>query len=90
MINSDGPKMKGSRNPLNFLDAYVWLALLWRRDIHSADARQWFEEVSEEPSFFWSFFAQLTVLQMLTTAKIRADEAKTLSHAWSLWVALGG
>ena len=71
-------------NTLNFLDANVWLALLWRRHIHSERARQWFEEVSEE-QFFFCRFTQLTVLRLLTTEKIMADEAKTMSEAWSLW-----
>jgi toxin-antitoxin system PIN domain toxin len=71
-------------NTLNFLDANVWLALLWRRHIHSEKARQWFEEVSEE-QFFFCRFTQLTVLQLLTTEKIMAGEAKTMSEAWSLW-----
>jgi toxin-antitoxin system PIN domain toxin len=71
-------------NTLNFLDANVWLALLWRRHLHSERARQWFEEVSEE-QFFFCRFTQLTVLRLLTTEKIMADEAKTMSEAWSLW-----
>ena len=42
-------------NTLNFLDANVWLALLWSRHIHSARAQEWFEEVSEEQFFFCRF-----------------------------------
>ena len=30
-------------NTLNFLDANVWLALLWSRHIHSEKAKEWFE-----------------------------------------------
>jgi toxin-antitoxin system PIN domain toxin len=71
-------------NTLNFLDANVWLALLWRRHIHSERAQQWFEEASEE-QFFFCRFTQLTVLRLLTTEKIMGEEAKTMSEAWSIW-----
>jgi uncharacterized protein len=71
-------------NTLNFLDANVWLALLWKRHIHSETALKWFDQASEE-QFFFCRFTQLTVLRLLTTEKIMTDDTKTMSEAWSLW-----
>jgi uncharacterized protein len=71
-------------NTLNFLDANVWLALLWSRHVHSEKARLWFEQASEE-QFFFCRFTQLTVLRLLTTEKIMGTDAKTMSEAWGLW-----
>src|ERR1700687_1261676 len=56
-------------NTLNFLDANVWLALLWGRHIHSERAREWLERSPEE-KFFFCRFTQLTVLRLLTAAGI--------------------
>ena len=67
-------------NMLNFLDANVWLALLWNRHVHSEKARLWFEEASEE-QFFFCRFTQLTVFRLLTTEKIMGTDAKTMSEA---------
>ena len=71
-------------NTLNFLDANVWLALLWSRHIHSARAQEWFEQVSEE-QFFFCRFTQLTIFRLLTTEKIMGKDTKTMSAVWSLW-----
>jgi toxin-antitoxin system PIN domain toxin len=71
-------------NTLNFLDANVWLALLWSRHIHSETANKWFGQASEE-QFFFCRFTQLTVLRLLTTEKIMGHDAKTMAEAWSLW-----
>jgi uncharacterized protein len=71
-------------NTLNFLDANVWLALLWSRHMHSEKARLWFEQASEE-QFFFCRFTQLTVLRLLTTERIMGTDAKTMSEAWDLW-----
>ena len=56
-------------NSLNFLDANVWLALMWSRHAHAARARQWFHEAGEE-QFLFCRFTQLTVLRLLTTEAI--------------------
>jgi uncharacterized protein len=56
-------------NTLNFLDANVWLALLWSRHVHSESARAWFEQAEDE-QFFICRFTQITVLRLLTTEKI--------------------
>jgi len=71
-------------NTLNFLDANVWLALLWSRHMHSETARLWFEQAAEQ-QFFFCRFSQLTVLRLVTTEKIMGNDTKTMSEAWSLW-----
>jgi len=71
-------------NGLNFLDANVWLALLWSRHIHSERARAWFERAGDE-QFLFCRFTQLTVLRLLTTEQIMGKDARTMSEAWGLW-----
>ncbi len=71
-------------NTLNFLDANVWLALLWSRHIHAERAREWFERAGEE-QFFFCRFTQLTILRLLTTEKIMGKDTKTMSEAWRVW-----
>jgi toxin-antitoxin system PIN domain toxin len=71
-------------NTLNFLDANVWLALLWSRPIHSETAKAWFEQASEE-QFFFCRFTQLTVLRLLTTENIMGQDTKTIPEARGVW-----
>jgi len=71
-------------NTLNFLDANVWLALLWSRHVHSEAARIWFEQAGEQ-QFFFCRFTQLMVLRLLTTEKIMGSDTKTMIEAWALW-----
>ena len=71
-------------NTLNFLDANVWLALLWSRHAHSERAMLWFEQAGDE-QFLFCRFTQLTVLRLLTTEKIMGKDTKTMSQAWNLW-----
>ena len=71
-------------NTSNFLDANVWLALLWSRHAHSGKARQWFDRSSEE-RFFFCRFTQLTVLRLLTTETIMGRDVRSMSQAWDLW-----
>jgi toxin-antitoxin system PIN domain toxin len=71
-------------NTLNFLDANVWLALLWNRHVHAERARSWFERASEE-QFVFCRFTQLTVLRLLTTEKIMGSGTKSMSQAWGVW-----
>jgi toxin-antitoxin system PIN domain toxin len=75
-------------NTLNFLDANVWLALIWGRHVHSETARAWFEQASNsdnEEQFFFCRFTQITVLRLLTTDQVMGKETKTMSEAWNLW-----
>ncbi len=62
-------------NTLNFLDANVWLALLWSRHVHSERAGNWFKQASEE-QFLFCRFTQITVLRLLTTEKIMGKDTK--------------
>jgi len=71
-------------NTLNFLDANVWLALLWDRHAHSEEARLWFDDAGEE-QFFFCRFTQITVLRLLTTEQIMGKDARSMSEAWVLW-----
>ncbi len=71
-------------NTLNFLDANVWLALLWGRHMHAESARSWFEQASEE-QFFFCRFTQLTVLRLLTTETILGKDTRSMTGAWALW-----
>jgi toxin-antitoxin system PIN domain toxin len=71
-------------NALNFLDANVWLALIWSRHVHSERAQLWFEQAGEE-QFFFCRFTQVTVLRLLTTDQVMGKDARTISEAWSLW-----
>jgi toxin-antitoxin system PIN domain toxin len=71
-------------NTLNFLDASVWLALLWSRHVHSEKALRWFERSGEE-QFFFCRFTQLTVLRLLTTETVMQGDVRNMSQAWELW-----
>jgi toxin-antitoxin system PIN domain toxin len=71
-------------NTLNFLDANVWLALLWSRHIHSKRARSWFEQAGQE-QFLFGRFTQITVLRLLTTEQIMGADTKSMAEAWRLW-----
>ena len=71
-------------NTLNFLDANVWLALLWSRHVHSEKAKAWFESSGEE-TFLFSRITQITVLRLLTTQAIMGNDVKKMSEAWELW-----
>jgi toxin-antitoxin system PIN domain toxin len=71
-------------NTLNFLDANVWLALLWSRHVHSEQARAWFERSGDE-QFFYCRFTQVTVLRLVTTESIMGKDVRNMSEAWALW-----
>jgi hypothetical protein len=68
----------------NFLDANVWLALVWGRHSHFERARHWFESVPDD-QFLYCRFTQLTVLRLLTTEKLMAHDTQSMSGAWELW-----
>jgi uncharacterized protein len=71
-------------NALNFLDANVWMALLWDRHMHSERAREWFQRVADE-QFLFCRFTQLTTLRLLTTEAVMGKDVCTMSEAWRLW-----
>ena len=71
-------------NALNFLDANVWLALLWDRHIHHQPAQQWFERSLDE-QFLFCRFTQITTLRLLTTPAVLGEDVCTMSEAWKLW-----
>src|SRR5437667_7599140 len=71
-------------NTLNFLDANVWLALVWGRHSHSERARDWLEKSPEE-KFFFCRFTQLTVLRLLTSATVMGSDVRKMVEAWDLW-----
>lgn len=71
-------------NTSNFLDANVWLALIWDRHGHSQLAREWFEHV-EEGRFLFCRFTQVTVLRLLTTASLMGGDVRTMKGAWEIW-----
>ena len=69
---------------LNFLDANVWLALIWDRHEQSQSAHSWFEQASGD-RFLFCRFTQLTVLRLLTTASIMGRDVRTMKGAWEIW-----
>ncbi len=71
-------------NTLNFPDVNVWVALAWRRHIHSEKARLWFEEASGE-QFFFCRITQISVLRLLTTERALGGDVHTMAGAWKLW-----
>ena len=68
----------------SFLDANVWLALIWERHIHSEQARKWSDAIGNEQMFYCRF-TQLTVLRLLTTEAIMTTDTQTMSGAWNIW-----
>lgn len=75
-------------NTLNFLDANVWLALLWNRHVHSEKAREWLERADDE-KFFFCRFTQLTVLRLLTSEAVMGNDVRKMGQAWELWDKVG-
>ena len=71
-------------NTSNFLDANVWLALIWDRHEHASAARSWLEKAAEG-SFLFCRFTQLTVLRLLTTAAVMGHDVRTMEGAWKIW-----
>ena len=71
-------------NTLNFLDANVWLALLWDRHGHADRAREWFQGCDDE-QFLFCRFTQITVLRLLTTEQVMGRDVKSMVGAWEVW-----
>ncbi len=71
-------------NTLNFLDANVWLALIWSRHSHSETAQEWFAQSADE-TFFYCRVTQITVLRLLTTSSVMGNDTRKMAEAWELW-----
>ncbi|HMD40717.1 MAG TPA: TA system VapC family ribonuclease toxin [Candidatus Acidoferrum sp.] len=71
-------------NTLNFLDANVWLALIWSRHSHSKKAQEWFARSAEE-KFFYCRITQVTVLRLLTTSSVMGSDTRKMGEAWEIW-----
>lgn len=71
-------------NILNFLDANVWLALVWGRHVHSEKARAWYERSADE-QFLFCRLTQMTVLRLLTTEAVLGQDVRSMAQAWELW-----
>ena len=72
--------MNRCMNTLNFLDANVWLALMWSRHIHSDKANEWLERSGEEKFLFWRT-THVTVFRLLTTAAVTGSDVKKMHEA---------
>lgn len=71
-------------NTLNFLDANVWLALIWSRHSNAEQAREWFDRSADE-KFFYCRISQTTVLRLLTTSSVMGADTRKTVDAWDLW-----
>ena len=71
-------------NTSNFLDANVWLTLVWDRHEQSDAARSWFEQ-AEDGRFLFCRFTQITVLRLMTTAAVMGADVRTMKGAWEIW-----
>ncbi len=71
-------------NTSNFLDANVWLALIWERHEHAELARAWFDG-SVDGRLLFCRFTQLTVLRLLTTTAVMGGDVQTMRGAWAIW-----
>jgi toxin-antitoxin system PIN domain toxin len=71
-------------NSLNFLDANVWLALVWERHSRAESARVWFEQCEDE-QFLFCRFTQLAFLRLLTTEAVMGRDVRSMTAAWELY-----
>lgn len=71
-------------NTLNFPDVNVWIAVMWRRHMHSEKARTWFEQAGGE-RFVFCRSTQIAVLRLLTTERALGSDVQTMAGAWKLW-----
>jgi len=68
----------------NFLDANLWIALIWDRHVHAEAARRWFEQAENE-EFYFCRVIQITVLRLLTTESVMGHDTQSMLGAWKLW-----
>ncbi|MFZ0630093.1 MAG: TA system VapC family ribonuclease toxin [Acidobacteriaceae bacterium] len=62
----------------------VWIAMMWKRHIHSEKARTWFEQAGDE-RFVFCRTTQIAVLRLLTTERALGRDVQTMAGAWKLW-----
>jgi uncharacterized protein len=65
---------------LNFPDVNVWLALAAVEHVHSAIARQWWND--EKGRIAFSRFTQLGFLRLMTTAAAMDGRPLSMAEAW--------
>jgi len=68
----------------NFLDANVWIALLWERHVHFERAREWFDNADDEELLFCRV-TQMAVLRLLTTEAVMGVDTRSMAGAWTAW-----
>ena len=62
----------------------VWLALVWGRHSHAAQARAWFERSADE-QFLFCRFTQLGLLRLLTHESVMGRDVRTMAGAWEIY-----
>jgi uncharacterized protein len=72
------------RSKTFLIDANVWLALASERHEHHAAARNWFMSLGEEEAAFCRI-TQMTLLRLLTSPAVMAEEAVKPREAWELY-----
>ena len=64
-------------------DVNIWLALLCRRHVHHASARQWFDALGPHDAGLWRV-VQLALLRLLGNAVVMGDDAIPAAEAWNV------
>jgi uncharacterized protein len=73
-----------SRSKTFLVDANVWLALATERHEHHTAARKWFTSLGEEEAAFCRI-TQMTLLRLLTSPAVMAEEVVKPREAWELY-----
>ena len=68
---------------LSFTDVNVWLALATPEHVHSAIARDWWEQ--ETGMIAFSRLSQLGLLRLMTTAAAMDGKPLTIAEAWRVY-----
>jgi uncharacterized protein len=72
------------RSKTFLVDANVWLALATERHEHHTAARKWFTSLREEEAAFCRI-TQMTLLRLLTSRAVMAEEVVKPREAWELY-----
>jgi toxin-antitoxin system PIN domain toxin len=65
-------------------DVNLWLALAFKRHVHHAAAKDWFDQVPDA-SCFYCRLTQQGFLRLATNPKAFAEDAVSLADAWRLY-----